>query len=179
MRAYEILKEGREFPTTVYDNRRGETMYVEDRGPKYYLRGTDYLYYGWTDKYDMAWNSEEEMKAWLEKNGFQVIGWESVEEGEVIGTKFQQKLGQKRGMFYNPDAEPPVSRKDGLPFDRFEVKELSSGKTGTIIGVRTSGYREEVGTSQLKLAHALASAYNAGGYSDQTIEKVPLGDMFK
>jgi len=53
MRAYEILKEARENPTTVYDNGRGETMYVEDRGPKYHLMGTDSRYYGWTDRYDM------------------------------------------------------------------------------------------------------------------------------
>ncbi len=100
-------------------------------------------------------------------------------EGEVIDTKFQQKLQQKKGMFYNPDAEPPVSRKDGKPFDRFETQDTGSGKSAHVIGIRGDGYTEVVGTSEIRLATALASAYNAGGYSAQKIEKVPLGDYFK
>ena len=84
MRAHEILKEARENPVTIYDNGRGETMHVEDRGPKYHLMGTDSRYYGWTDKYDMAWNSEEEMNAWLDQNGFDFVGVENVEEGDVL-----------------------------------------------------------------------------------------------
>ena len=99
----------------------------------------------------------------------------SFDEGDVIDTKFMQKLGQKKGMFYNPDAEPPVSRKDNKPFDRFEVKPLPySDKSATIVGVRANGYKEELGTTTKKLAHILASAYNAGGYSSQEIKKVSM-----
>ena len=101
------------------------------------------------------------------------------EEGDVVHSKFQQGLAHKRGMFYSPDAEPPVSKKNGQPFDRFEVSEHPRGKIGTIIGVQADGYTEEVGTSQLKVAQALASAYNAGGYSKEKIERVPVGDYFK
>lgn len=101
---------------------------------------------------------------------------EFLKEGDVIHSKFQQRLAQKRGMMHNPDAEPPVSRKDGKPFDRFEVKEHPSGKSGTIIGVRVNGYQENVGTTRIDVAQALAGAYNAGGYSTQKIEQVPLRD---
>lgn len=99
----------------------------------------------------------------------------NVKEGEVIDTKFQQGLAQKRGMFHNPDAEPPVSRKDGKPFDRFETRDTGSGKSAHIIGIRGDGYTEIVGTSEMRLATALASAYNAGGYSAQSIERIPVG----
>lgn len=178
MRLYEIF-EARENPTTIYDNGRGETIHIEDRGPKYRLMGVDHRYYGWTNRYDMDWDTKDEMMAWLDEKGFRVVGWEGVEEGEVIDTKFQQRLAQKRGMFHNPDAEPPVSMKDGQPFDRFETQDTGSGKSAHIIGVRADGYAEVVGTSEMRLAIALASAYNAGGYSTQKIEKVPLGDYFK
>lgn len=76
MRAKDFLKEARESPTTVYNNNRGETIYVEDRGLKYHLMGTDHRYYGWTDKYDVSWDSEEEMKAWLKVRGFEIVGQE-------------------------------------------------------------------------------------------------------
>lgn len=98
-----------------------------------------------------------------------------VEEGEVIDTKFQQKLQQKRGMFYNPDAEPPVSRKTGEPFVRFETEPMPSGKSAAIIGVLADGTREEISFTKIDVANALASAYNAGGYSTQKIERIPLG----
>lgn len=109
----------------------------------------------------------------------QAGGFDNIEEGDVIDTKFQQRLAQKRGMVHSPDAEPPLSRKDGKPFDRFEVEQSPSGNSGTIIGVRGNDYRENVGTAKLSLAHVLAGAYNAGGYSTQSIKNVPLGDLFK
>ena len=233
MRIYEIL-EARQNPTTIYDNGTGETMHVEDRGPKYRLMGTDHRFYGWTNRYDMEWDSEEEMEAWLNEKGFRVVGWESVEEekgsvpaeiislikkdptgskgllfrhiqknwgwdygeaeratkkyymkysdvveGEVIDTKFQQKLAQKKGMFYNPDAEPPVSRTTGEPYVRFETEPMPSGKSAAIIGVLADGTREEISFTKADVADALAKAYNAGGYSTQNIKRVPLGDVFK
>lgn len=178
MRLYEIF-EARENSITIYDNGKGETMHVEDRGPKYSLMGTDHRYYGWTNRYDMNWDTEDEMMEWLNENGFRVVGWEGVEEGEVIDTKFQQRLAQKKGMFYNPDADPPVSRKDGQPFDRFETQETASGNSAHIIGIRGDGYTEVVGTTRKDVADALAKAYNAGGYSTQSIKRIPMGDMFK
>ncbi|KKM82483.1 hypothetical protein LCGC14_1319140 [marine sediment metagenome] len=101
--------------------------------------------------------------------------YSGVEEGEVIDTKFQQKLAQKKGMFHNPDAEPPVSRKTGEPFVRFETEPMPSGKSAAIIGVLADGTREEISFTRIDVANALASAYNAGGYSTQKIERIPLG----
>ena len=101
---------------------------------------------------------------------------EFINEDVVDMTK---RFGTSKGMFHNPDAEPPVSRKTGEPFVRFETQETSSGNAAHIIGVLADGTKEQVSTAQTKLAIALAKAYNAGGYSDQSIEKVPLGDMFK
>lgn len=175
MRAHEILKEERKNPITVYNNGRGDTMNIEDRGPKYHLMGTDSRYYGWTNRYDMDWDTEDEMMAWLDKNGFRVVGWEGVEEGDVIDTKFTQKLQQKRGMFYNPDLEPPVSRKTGETYIRFETEPMPSGKSAAMIGVLADGTREEIGFTTIKVADALTRAYNAGGYTDLDISRIPLG----
>lgn len=100
-----------------------------------------------------------------------------VGEGDVIQHKFQQKLAQKKGKFHNPDAEPPMPQDGGEPFDRFEVETHRSGKTGTVIGIRGDGYKEKVGTSTIEIANALAGAFNAGGYSDQEITKVPIGEV--
>lgn len=100
----------------------------------------------------------------------------AVAEGDVVNTKFTQKLATKKGKYYNPDLEPPVSLKNGKPFDRFELKTHASGRTGSVIGVQ-GDYREVCGTSTLELATVLAKAYNAGGYTDQKVEKVKLGDI--
>jgi len=101
--------------------------------------------------------------------------YEILAEGEVIDTKFQQRLAQKKGMFYNPDAEPPVSRKTGEPFVRFETEPMPSGKSASIIGVLADGTREDISFTRADVADALAKAYNAGGYSTQKIERVPFG----
>ncbi len=82
------------------------------------------------------------------------------------------RFGTSKGMFYNPDAEPPVSRKTGEPYVRFETQEGRSGKSAHIIGVLADGTKEQISTAQTELAVALAKAYNAGGYSDQTIQKL-------
>lgn len=138
-------------------------------------------FYGDTNEFDFVRPDLESLKATLKKWGYTnlVYGKDLLAEGDVVDTKFMQKLGQKRGMMHNPDAEPPVSRVDGKPFDRFEVREHPSGKVGTIIGVRSDGYREDISAAQLELAHALTGAYNAGGYSAQSIKKVSLKDLFK
>jgi len=101
---------------------------------------------------------------------------EFIKENVVDMTKH---FGTRKGMFHNPDAEPPVSRRTGESYVRFETQEHSSGKSASIIGVLEDGTKEVVSTSTVEGAVALAKAYNAGGYSDQRIERVPLGDVFK
>lgn len=104
---------------------------------------------------------------------------DKINEGDVIGSKFTQRLGQKRGMHYDPNLEPPLSYRDGKPFDRFELKKSKDGRIGSIIGVRSDGYEEPVGTSNLEIAKVLASAYNAGGWTSSQVEKVRLGEQDK
>lgn len=104
--------------------------------------------------------------------------YEFINEGDVIGGEFEKRLRQKKGLMYNPDAEPPVSRIDGEKFERFEVEEHGKS-SATIYGVRIDGGKEAVGTTQREVAHTLAGAYNAGGYSKQTINKIPLDQVFK
>ncbi len=98
-----------------------------------------------------------------------------VDEGDVISTKFQQALAQKKGMHHNPDAEPPVSRKTGEAYVRFEIEPMPSGNSAAMIGVLADGTKEEIGFTNIKLADALTRAYNAGGYTDLDIAKIPLG----
>jgi hypothetical protein len=100
-------------------------------------------------------------------------------DGEVIHGKFEQKLRSQKGMYKNPDIEPPVSRKDKKPFDRFEVRKHKSGKSASIYGIRKNGYEEDVGSTTAEFADVLASAYNAGGYTSRDIQKIPLSDLFK
>ena len=89
-------------------------------------------------------------------------------EGDVIKGKFERKLKNK-GMYKNPDIEVPKG------FERFEVEKHRSGRVGTIYGIRKDGTRKSVGTSTAEVADALAAAYNAGGYTDKEIRKIPLG----
>ncbi len=53
-------------PTTIYDDGR-ETMTVID----------DELQ-GQTQSYQVTWSSEKEMKDWLKKNDFSLIGWDKI-----------------------------------------------------------------------------------------------------
>lgn len=96
-------------------------------------------------------------------------------KGNVIRGEFEKRLRSKKGLIYNPDVEIPVSRIDGQPFDRFEVNG------GKIFGIRgdplKGGKLELISSSTPESAHALASAYNAGGYYKTTIKKQPLGGM--
>ena len=91
-----------------------------------------------------------------------------IEEGEVIKGKFEQKLRSKKGMYKNPDIEVPKG------YERFEVEKLGK-KGGKIIGVKKDGTKKVISTSSsYEVASTLASAYNAGGYTDKPIRKVPL-----
>lgn len=103
---------------------------------------------------------------------------EFMKEGDVIRTKFQQALAHKKGMSYNPDVEPPVSQVTGKSFVRFETQLLPSGTSAHIIGVLDDGTAEIVGTTRKDMAATLAKAYNAGGFTDQDIEMIPMGDYF-
>lgn len=96
--------------------------------------------------------------------------YEIINEGDVIDTKFTQKLSSKKGMYHNPDIEIPISKKTGEPYQRFETKKV--GKTASsIIGINVDGDSEIISTTTHKVASALASAYNAGGYTDKEIKK--------
>ena len=92
-------------------------------------------------------------------------------EGEVIKGKFEQKLRSKKGMYKHPDIEVPKG------YERFEVEKIGPhSKGGKIVGIKKNGDRKTISTtSSFELADALASAYNAGGYTDKEITKVKLG----
>ncbi len=94
---------------------------------------------------------------------------EFIKEDVVDMTK---RFGTSKGMFHNPDSDPPVSRTTGEPYVRFETQETESGSSAHIIGVLADGTKERISTAQLELAVALTKAYNAGGYSNQVIQKL-------
>ena len=105
----------------------------------------------------------------------ELFNFDNMDEGDVISTKFQQALAQKKGMHHNPDIEIPVSRKTGEAYVRFEIEPMPSGNSAAMIGVLADGTKEEIGFSNMKVANALTRAYNAGGYTDLDIAKIPLG----
>ena len=114
----------------------------------------------------------EPLTAWVSQQG------REVDEGDVIHHKFGMKQDQKGKTPYykNPDIEIPKTR-SGEDYDRFEV--VSAGKnTSHIIGVK-DGRRVQISTANSELATVLANAYNRGGFTDVSIQRVPLGDYFK
>ncbi len=96
-------------------------------------------------------------------------------EGDVVRGKFEQRLRSKRGMYKNPDIEVPTG------YVRFECEPLGpNSKGGKIIGITADGRRKVVSTvSDYNAANVLAGAYNAGGYTTHSIEKVPLSSIFR
>lgn len=98
-------------------------------------------------------------------------------EGEIIRGKFEQKLRTKKGMYLNPDIEIPTG------YERFEAESFplkKGGQGGKIFGIKKDKSRHLISTtSEFKLADALTSAYNAGGYTTKDIKKIPLSDLFK
>lgn len=65
-------------PTTIYDNGE-ETMTVIDYGEDFAeVHGSRTRFYGFTQKYDVDWDTEIEADAWLTKYGFTVIGWDKI-----------------------------------------------------------------------------------------------------
>lgn len=52
---------------SAYDNSKGEVLFVERR---------DKGYYAYTDKYDVEFKNEKELKTYLKKYGFEWIGEE-------------------------------------------------------------------------------------------------------
>ena len=90
-------------------------------------------------------------------------------EGDVIKGKFEQRLRSKKGMYKHPDIKVPEG------YARFEAEKLGK-KGGKIVGITKDGKRKTISsTSSFELANVLASAYNAGGYTDKEITYLKLG----
>jgi hypothetical protein len=131
-----------------------------------------------------------------------IIGWldrnynSSINEGNVVKHKFglkQQQKNKTRYRFYQEikDDIPVYDRgthnavlpkyienhrfpENLEPFDHFEVRPSVTGTNGRIIGVTHDGLKVGFSSTRLEIAHALADAYNRGGFSDKDLEKVPL-----
>ena len=115
---------------------------------------------------------------------------ESMAEGDVVQHKFQSMQDRKGKTPYykNPDIEVPMydpklgrawnqaySGNNPLePFDSFEV--IPAGKTSAhIVGIK-DGKKIKISTAPAELADVLTNAYNRGGFTDVSIQRVPLGE---
>lgn len=123
-----------------------------------------------------------------------MYGDEHVAEGDVIKTKFINKQAQKnktpyvfnqeiadRIPLYDPKGRFGTYHKSGellhgdeIPFSRFEVIEKND-RIASLIGVAPDGKKFVVSTSPPKLAHALADAFNRGGFTDLDLQPISLG----
>jgi hypothetical protein len=135
------------------------------------IKGTEAMAGGLVDV--LTGGAAAPIKATLSKGGTTalaaILAGGPGKKGNVIRGEFEKRLRSKKGLIHNPDLEIPVAKIDGEPFDRFEVKG------GTIYGVRGDdsyppGLVEKIGSTTPENAHALASAYNAGGYYKEPIE---------
>jgi hypothetical protein len=139
---------------------------------------------------DYADSDDEEMRMYDREPG--MMPHDDIDEGDVIHHKFGMKQDQKGKTPYykNPDIEVPTydrklgkawnaaySRKNKQePFDSFEVEPAGSS-SAHIIGVTRDGKKVRISTTSSQLADVLANAYNRNGFTDATLQKVPLGDM--
>jgi len=136
-----------------------------------------------------ASNVERAVNNWAENRA-------KLGEGDVVKHKFglkQQQKNKTRYRFYQEikDDIPVYDRGTHnavLPkyieshrhpenleaFDHFEVRPSVTGTNGRIIGVTHDGLKVGFSSTRLEIAHALADAYNRGGFSDKDLEKVPL-----
>lgn len=123
-----------------------------------------------------------------------LYGDEHVAEGDVIKTKFIDRQAQKnktpyvfnqeiadRIPLYDPKGRFGTYHKSGnllhgdeVPFSRFEVAEKND-RIASLIGVAPDGKKFVVSTSPPKLAHALADAFNRGGFTDLDLQPISLG----
>jgi hypothetical protein len=115
-------------------------------------------------------------------------------EGDVVKHKFglkQQQKNKTKYRFYQEikDDIPVYDRgthnfvlpqfienhrfpENLEPFDHFTVEPSVSGVNGRILGITKDGMKVLVAATRIKLAKALADAYNRDGFSDEDIEKL-------
>lgn len=123
-----------------------------------------------------------------------LYGNKKVDEGDVIKTKFTDRQAQKnrtpyrfnqdiadRIPMYDPKGRFGTYHKSGdllhgdeVPFASFEVVEKNE-RIASIIGVAPNGKRYVISTSPPQLAHALADAYNRGGFTDLDLQPISIG----
>ncbi len=116
-----------------------------------------------------------------------------VAEGDVIKTKFINRQAQKnktpyvfnqeiadRIPMYDPKGRFGTYHKSGellhgdeVPFARFEVVEKND-RIASLIGVAPDGKKFVISTSPPKLAHALADAFNRGGFTDLDLQPINM-----
>jgi len=134
-------------------------------------------------------NVERMITGWLNRNYDS-----SISEGNVVKHKFglkQQQKNKTKYRFYQEikDDIPVYDRgthnfvlpqfienhrfpENLEPFDHFTVEPSVSGVNGRILGITKDGMKVLVAATRIKLAKALADAYNRGGFSDEDIEKL-------
>lgn len=109
--------------------------------------------------------------------------WEDLDVGMAKGGKIiraTERFGKRAGRYKNPDIEVPEG------YVSFETEPAPSGRHWRIMGITEDGQRKlistvgglEEGETGQQTAEALASAYNAEGYTDKSIQRVPLHEVF-
>jgi hypothetical protein len=133
-------------------------------------------------------NVERIIAKWLDSH------YVDLQEGDVVKHKFglkQQQKNKTRYRFYQEikDDIPVYDRgthdfvlpqfienhrfpENLEPFDHFTVEPSVSGVNGRILGITKDGMKVLVAATRIKLAKALADAYNRDGFSDEDIEKL-------
>jgi hypothetical protein len=100
-----------------------------------------------------------------------------ITEGDVIRTKFMTALGQKKGMYHNPDIDIPTHPHH--EYASFFTKPMRTPGWSYIYGLTTDGQEIRISSAQNALAEVLTGIYNTKGWTDQRIEKVPFTSAFK
>ncbi len=65
---------------------------------------------------------------------------------------------------------------NAVAYDRFEAVPVND-RIANVVGIAPDGSRVKFSTTTIKLANALADAYNRGGFTDQDIQKVRFDEV--